>query len=478
MVLGPLLSAARGFYGEVFTHLHPLFWVYVPYWTLIISALCLSPLTVLLPQYLKGELRNPFRKLEEPDVWIVHGKKYNLRPFMKIHPGGEFVLRAGRGSDITGLFESYHIFIDREVLLKTLDRYEIVEEGGKKEPLAVPADPFHEDLKLMVKEHFKGQPKGSHKMTSSHLALCGACYAMLLYLTYVMLTQDAKWTIPLIGFCGWYLTGNVMHDASHNAFVTNPRLNRAASYMGFPWCLNISSWHIQHVVSHHCHTNGEEDVDLYHFNPLIILQKGVGSVHEALHYLRLGFLCSTVYPHLSIVVPYGLLVGQVDPAHGHRMYDQFSASEAYRKNLRADIGLETLCLFLYFCLTGYMQGFAKGLCFYMSCMVVCSYLFSFFTQVSHLQEECFLDEKERAKLTFMKNQAATSMDFSADSAFWGHVSGGLNTQAIHHCLPPISAMHLRSMYPKFRQVCKKHGVELKEAKSLSAFVWGFIQVAN
>ena len=26
----------------------------------------------------------------------------------------------------------------------------------------------------------------------------------------------------------------------------------------------------------------------------------------------------------------------------------------------------------------------------------------------------------------------------------GHVSGGLNTQAIHHCLPPISAMHLRS----------------------------------
>jgi len=489
MVLGPLLSAARGFYGEVFTHLHPLFWVYVPYWTLIISALCLSPLTVLLPQYLKGDLRleNPFAKPDTPDVWIVHGRKYNLAQFMKIHPGGEHVLQKGKGSDITGLFESYHVFIDREALLRTLDQYEIVEKGQKKsEPLAkaFPADPFHEDLKQMARDHFKVQPgkgrpqDGAHKMTYERLALGGLVWVALMYLTYVMLATEAHWTIPLISLCATYLTANVMHDASHNALVMPPRLNWAAQWLGFPWHLNVSAWHIQHVVSHHVHTNGEEDVDLYHFNPLIILQKGVGSVSEGLHFLRLFFMCATVYPHLAIVVPYGVLVGQVDPMNGHKMYDHFKDAEPYRKQLRKSMAVEAIALFGFFCLVCSFLGLAKGMSFYLAISAVSSYIFCFLTQVSHLQEECFLDAKAQEKLTFMQYQASTSMDFCPESAIWGHVSGGLNTQAIHHCLPPISAMHLRFLYPKFRQVCKKHGVQLKESPSMSQFVWGFIQVAN
>merc|ERR1712232_1215222 len=125
-----------------------------------------------------------------------------------------------------------------------------------------------------------------------------------------------------------------------------------------------------------------------------------------------------------------------------------------------------------------MQGFVHGFCFFLSVIVVVSYLFSFFTQVSHLQQECFLDEKKRDELSFAKRQVLSSMDFAADSFWWGHISGGLNTQAIHHCFPSVSAMHLREMYPKFRVICKKHGVQLKEASSLWSFVWGFISLAN
>jgi len=479
-MIGSVLSAVWLFYGEVFSYVHPVFWVYVPYWSLIVGAFCLSPLTVLLPEYLKGRLDNPFKTLDEPDVWIVHGRKYNLRLFMKIHPGGEFVLRAGKGSDITGLVESYHVFIDREVILQMLDKYEIVDEGHRQEPLAVavPADPFHEDLKQMVRDHFKGQPRGAHKMTYPHLALSGVVWLAMMYFTYLMLVTEAKWTIPVIGLCEWYVGANVFHDASHNAVVMNPRLNRILSFIVFPWGFNVHAWRIQHVVSHHVHTNGHEDVDLFHFSPFMTLKKGEGTIPQALHYLRVVLLCAFVYPHLTFAVPYGLLFGHVDPLHGHKMYDQFSFGDKYRRQLRGDIALEVLAIVAFLCLVFRIQGFVKGLCFYLSVNVVTSYLFSFFTQVSHLQEECFLDPLEKSKLSFMRYQASTSMDFAADSFFWGHVSGGLNTQTIHHCLPSVSAMHLRSLYPKFRQVCMRHGVQLKEATSLIAFVWGFIQVSN
>lgn len=89
-----------------------------------------------------------------------------------------------------------------------------------------------------------------------------------------------------------------------------------------------------------------------------------------------------------------------------------------------------------------------------------------------------MDEQEKEKLSFAKRQVLSSLDFSADSSFWGHVSGGLNTQAIHHCFPSVSAMHLRDIYPQFRKVCLKHGVKLKEASSLSAFLWGFVEFSN
>ena len=36
------------------------------------------------------------------------------------------------------------------------------------------------------------------------------------------------------------------------------------------------------------------------------------------------------------------------------------------------------------------------------------------------------------------------------------LTGGLNLQSIHHCLPSISLVPYPAMYPKFRKVCEKH----------------------
>lgn len=476
MGISIVAGCLSSFYGEVLEHLHPLFYPFIPYWSIILGALALSPITVLLPQFFQGKLTWP-RKEDVPDVWTIHGRRYNLKSFYEQHPGGSFALRSAKGSDCTGLFESCHTFIDREVLLKMVARFEIKDGVEASQPVMVYADPFYDALKQMVRDHFKGKPRSAHKMTWPHLGLCFAALTVYWFLIYHMVVNGNMWCILPIGFLSWYMTGNMMHDGSHNALVVQPWLNRVLSHAAFPYGVNVTGWTIQHVMSHHIYTNlDENDVDLYHFDPLITLKSGVGTVNVFLHYLRLIYIMSSAIPHLCLVVPYGLIFGQVDPAHGHAMYDRVKSIQAHRAELRVELVVEQMAQVAFWLISGYYQGFVKGICGVMSVYVISSYLFSFFTQVSHLQEECH--SEDMAKQSFAKRQVATSIDFAADSAFWGHISGGLNTQAIHHCFPSVSAMHLRELYPKFRKVCKEHGVNLKESPSLSEFVMGFVHFAN
>mmetsp|Transcript_85826 Transcript_85826/g.247671 ORF Transcript_85826/g.247671 Transcript_85826/m.247671 type:complete len:483 (-) Transcript_85826:281-1729(-) len=478
---GELLSLGAIFvdvWASAFTHLHPFYYAFVPYWTLILGALCLSPLTVLLPQLIKGELSWPSKE-DVRNEWIIHGKTYDLTPFYDSHPGGSWALRAAKGSECTGLFESYHLFIDREVLLKMLDRYEI-DTGDRKAPelSMVFHDDFYADLKASVREYFNGKGKGAHKMTWPYLTYNLVAWATMWSMIYGILFKDALWCIPFVGYLSCYLTGSIMHDASHNALVSSPTWNRILSHAAFPYGINVTAWQIQHIMSHHIYTNGEEDVDLFHFDPIVTLKKGEGHVNIVLHVIRLLLVLSTAVVHLAIAVPYGLLFGQIDPVPGHRMYDRVKAINAHRAELRREMMIELAALFAYFAVCWYQQGLIKGICVQMSIFTISSYIFSFFTQVSHLQEECFGEGDDLKKLSFAKRQVATSMDFATDSFFWSLASGGLNTQSIHHCFPSVSATQLRDLYPTFRRVCRKHGVELKEARSMMDFIWGFVQFAN
>jgi fatty acid desaturase len=456
---------------------HPCFYIYIPYWTLVATLLFLSPLTVVLKQLLKRQLSWPLEK-DVPNEWTINGKRYDLRPFFKDHPGGQHVLRTSKGSDCTGLFESCHLFIDRDTQYQMLKKFEIHDGIEAEKPSIDYHDEFYADLKQVARAHFRGKGKRAHKMTTSHLCLNFAAWVTFWFLNWTMVTKNAFWCIPFVGCLAWYLTGNVMHDATHSALVVSPWLNRLVSRAAFPYGLNVAGWRIQHVMSHHIYTNEEADVDLYHYDPIMSLEKGVGVTNSFLHGLRLFYLLSTTVVHLCLVVPYLLLTGHVDPAHGHAMYDQMKKIDYLRSILRGELAIEVGLQFSYFYFIYKMQGFVTALCFFMSVMAVHGYCFAFFTQVSHLQQECFLGKKKLEELSFAKRQVVASMDFAADSFWWGHISGGLNTQAIHHVFPSVSAMHLREMYPQFRVVCKKHGVQLKEARSLGSFVWGFISYAN
>merc|ERR1719359_816954 len=99
--------------------------------------------------------------------------------------------------------------------------------------------------------------------------------------------------------------------------------------------------------------------------------------------------------------------------------------------------------------------------------VLASLSFMIFTQVSHIQEVCQADGTLKTT-DFFKRQALTSLDYSVDSWFWSFLSGGLNTQSLHHCMPWVNSCHYTAIYPKFLEICKKHKAQPPTVENLSA----------
>jgi cytochrome b involved in lipid metabolism len=49
------------------------------------------------------------------DAWIIlHGKVYNIGPYLPYHPGGRQILKSSLGKDATALFEKYHPWVNVE----------------------------------------------------------------------------------------------------------------------------------------------------------------------------------------------------------------------------------------------------------------------------------------------------------------------------------------------------------------------------
>jgi len=460
--------------------------IYAPFWAIIVTVLMVSPLTIVLPQYVKGWLRWPWTEATSKNQWVIHGKHYDLTPLYETHPGGSMMLRTCRGSECTGLFESYHMFIDREKHMKMLKMYEIKKDSGiELMPLEAPEsyeynDDFHMALKEMVKDHFKGKPKGAHKMEWPNLIATGTCFVVYYYLIYKMIHDDWAYAIPFIGICASYLTFNCMHDASHGALVTVPWLNDIFAHAAGPYGVNVASWMIQHVSSHHIYTNDHGDVDLHHF-PMFEFtgdKKSYDPRPFLAHLFMLFMVTSTTIEHLVLVVPYSIIFGHYDLLTGEVMYGKIKSIATHRAELFFRITGEFVGTIAFLVYSGYHMGVIKGFVYHMTVYLVASYIFTFFTQVSHFQSECFEKKEDEREKSWAKRQVASSMDFAPDSHLWAQLSGGLNTQAIHHVMPAVSAMHLRSLYPKFRAVCQKHNVELKENVSMDSFFWGYVNFAN
>jgi hypothetical protein len=201
-------------------------------------------------------------------LWLLHGKLYDFTTFAPTHPGGEGFINSGRGKDITEIFESIHIFSDKD-MAKLVKNYEIPTEEGEYETyFEWKEDGFYSTLKKKVREHFKGKNYKATmgtwlKMFFVALLAFNALRNMIFYGSYFYSFVYGI-ALVILGFCG-------MHTASHGGLSHNPMINESFSIFWNSWTLwNHWLWMQHHCIAHHSYTSiYKKDPDVVHWLPLL-----------------------------------------------------------------------------------------------------------------------------------------------------------------------------------------------------------------
>ena len=339
-------------------------------------------------------------------MWTIHGKRYDLTPLIRDHPGGEHILRLTEGTDVTAVFESYHAFSDapRELLSKYGPAY-----------AGAGVDPMYEDMRRSVRGAL-GSRKAAKTPPHVLAALIGAQALAIALLVYSRTILAAVAFGLVLGTCAT----RTVHAASHYNAVLSPRANEilgecTAAIVGFPF----GAWVIGHVMSHHQHTNGPLDVDTHLFRrPRWLVAPIPVFTGASLNYLASASRSAFV-----------------------------GVGGAYRARAVARSVIATLAFHAAMC--GLVDGWMR---IWLTGAYVGGAWFLFFSQLSHV------GSGDAPGNSWSEAQVNATENYEGDSRVWHFLSFGLTNQIEHHLFPTVSDSHTWRIGAAVRASCAKRGV--------------------
>ena len=192
-------------------------------------------------------------------LWRIHDGLYDLRGFIKTHPGGEDVIESTEGIDITEAFEASHPTnpkklhaILKKYLVKTTDQPRISRFTFKD-------DGFYRTLKR------KAEPILKRVGTGPSLSITSLQDSLLILFLSSMVVSGITDNLFITILSGVFL--GMVFSLSHNFFHQKP------SWRMYVWDLSLLSsrdWRITHAFSHHLYTSTFYDVELAGWEPFAV----------------------------------------------------------------------------------------------------------------------------------------------------------------------------------------------------------------
>ena len=384
----------------------------------------------------------------------IHSKYYDLSKFR--HPGGLIPLQLAAGRDATELFESHHLFSNREMLMKVLSKYEVPEPSDEKAQIPDSNiydwneslySEFTKELKLIMNETFRRKDiKASYNDCMLMLTLFSVYLINLYY--YCM---GNYWALLFYPLSLWVFTVNIYHDATHFALSHNPLINRLGTCTALMFSLTYC-WYHQHVIGHHSFVNIlTKDPDLYH-TPLYM--RHTPNIRKNKYHKYQHILLWFLWP---LAVPIGMIYTQFVKTIKHKPINKvvMLSKELDYKTMYYEFAF----VVLYMIVLPYM--FTKQLLFVFYPYMAYSVLFMCCTQINHLTEDTFDFNKN-----FFIHQVINSHNVAPQSFLVTVFTGGLNLQIEHHLMPSVYHMHLMNIQPKIEALCQKYNVKYNSSKSL------------
>ncbi|MCO4771063.1 MAG: fatty acid desaturase [Deltaproteobacteria bacterium] len=249
------------------------------------------------------------------------------------------------------------------------------------------------------------------------------------------------------------------HDGSHDAVSSSPVTNHLVRSIFDLVGVSSYLWDYDHVQAHH----GYPNVPGYDSNLRMYPGLRLDPQAPRRWYHRFQHLYAPlVYAHATIAK---VLIA--DFANLRR--DRIGAVEVGahpKRSLAWMLGLKAVALLHIYVLPFVVlsdPAWQIALSMYVG-NVLSGLLLGFIFQVTHTNElvqHPDLDARGRLPGGFAEHVLATTADFGVESRWLAHLTGGLNTHAVHHLLPTLSQVHLRDAASVLDEVCRESGVEYK-----------------
>jgi linoleoyl-CoA desaturase len=262
-----------------------------------------------------------------------------------------------------------------------------------------------------------------------------------------------------IGMC-------VMHDANHNAYSSNMRVNYVLGHTLSLLGGSVSNWKIQHNVMHHTYTNVvSHDYDI---QDKAVLRFSPHTDVKWFHKLQ----------HVYAVLFYGILT-----LYWTLLKDYVQFFKYRKEKASKDTPFQSVITFLritagklgYYFVFMYLPVMILGIPFWYICSgfllmhFIAGVILTLVFQLAHSVEGTRYpvpDSNNTIDNNWALHQMATTVNFSTKSKVISWYVGGLNFQVEHHLFPAICHVHYYELADIVKETSREFGVPYLENETL------------
>ncbi len=154
-------------------------------------------------------------------MWRFNGEDYDLTEFQRVHPGGKWVIEGARGTDITYLIQTNHLWT-KEQALRRLSKYRIKNEAQpafcQEKKISITWDEQLQSIQQSLKR------SGLNVVRSKVPTWGWAYYCVFGFIYLALWAKHCKLpSMPasaMLGVMGWLFAGFIQHEGGHSSLST------------------------------------------------------------------------------------------------------------------------------------------------------------------------------------------------------------------------------------------------------------------
>lgn len=330
-------------------------------------------------------------------------------------------------------------------------------------------DDFAKHLRTEVAKYFK--EKGISKYANTEMYVKTAVAVISWISVYALIMSDILSNNPLLllgaftllGYVNIFIAFNIGHDACHNAYSSNMKVNKMMSYaMNFIGanCYLFRQMHNAHhqYVNIHGIDVTLETHGLFRFTP----DEPYKPIHKFQH-IYTPILYSLAAAHWTIVKDFKWFFGE---AHiGNNKYLEHPTSEFIILFISKIVhfGLHLFLPMIFLSIPWWLAIIG-----YLCIQILPGLTFALIFQVTHVYEGTHYpmpDDEGNIENNYAIHVMETTADFSRQSRIGSWLMGGINIHVIHHIMPSVCHVHYPALTKILIRVAEEHGIEYQENKT-------------